>query len=350
MQRFLPGASIHYQGAFHTISDPFREPLLSLSGLFAPVGSLVDKLRVALLRTQLLLTAVDEILSTPPKPLDAHLKLASFSDRFINTFFRPFYQGIFLAPLSEQSSTMFSFVFRMFAEAPASLPAAGIGAITQQMRNALGDAVDVKLNTRVIEIGDGNVTTDSGTITAPIIIVATEGPEAVRILGGDITTTDSRGSICLYFTSETAPRTRPMLTLNGDGDIDGPVNNMFIPNTVASSYAPKGKTLISTTIVGDELGKSDAELEASVRQQMKGWFGSDVDKWSLLRIYRIPHSQSAQNPDYIFEKDVMLGEGLFVCGDHRNSPTLNGAILSGRQAAEKALAYSRKLSGITTSG
>lgn len=56
---------------------------------------------------------------------EEYLRKEGFSDLMIDRFFRPFYQGIFLGDLKEQSSRMFEFLFRMFVSGPASLPSAG---------------------------------------------------------------------------------------------------------------------------------------------------------------------------------------------------------------------------------
>lgn len=313
-----------------------------MRALFAPVGGFLDKLRVAMLRAELISKPVDEILDERAEPLtlDSYLRRKGFSQQFISTFFRPFYQGIFLAPLSEQTQRMFEFVFRTFAVAPASLPARGIGAVAEQMRQALPTNVDLRLNAHVTDMGEGFVKTDEEELKADVVVVATEGPEAVRLLGGRIETGSSRGSVCLYFGKKgKSPVGQPILVLNGD-EGDGPVNNMFVASDVVPAFAPEGHVLISTTVVGNAHGRDDDVLEGEVREQMGRWFGKEeVAKWELLRIYRIPHSQTAQGPDFIFEKETALGGGIFVCGDHRNSPTLHGAIVSGRQAAERAMAY-----------
>ena len=47
-----------------------------------------------------------------------------------------------------------------------------------------------------------------------------------------------------------------------------------------------------------------------------------------------------QAPPTDFSRPVRLAEGLFVCGDHRDSATLDGALKSGRRAAEAVLAGS----------
>ena len=36
---------------------------------------------------------------------------------------------------------------------------------------------------------------------------------------------------------------------------------------------------------------------------------------------------------------VALGDGLFVAGDHRDTPSTQGALVSGRRAAEAVLAH-----------
>lgn len=296
------------------------------------------------MRISLLSIPVDQVVRTQLSvPLNEHLANLRFSPSFVSAFFRPFYQGIFLAPLQEQSAAMFSFVFKMFASAPASLPAAGIGAISRQLADILpASLVEIRCNTPVSHIEAGKVTLgerSSSLLEAPVVIVATEGPEAARLLHGDIVST-SRGSICVYFTKDgPAPLKKPLLVLNGDEN-DGPVNNMFFPSTVAPSYAPPGTTLISTTIVGDELNQPDKELESAVRAQMTAWFGQEeVSQWNFLRAYRIPHSQTPQLPDFNFERSSIVGDGIFVCGDHRDTPTLNGAISSGQAAAREAIKY-----------
>jgi len=103
------------------------------------------------------------------------------------------------------------------------------------------------------------------------------------------------------------------------------------------------------SVIGTQPSLSDSELEAAVRTELAPWFGSDqVATWSHLRTYRIPFAQPNQAPPTNFTRSVALGEGLFVCGDHRDSATFEGALVSGRRAAEAVVAGSRSSSG--TSG
>ncbi len=330
----------------------FALHFLLCRAFFSPVGSLLDKLRVLQLRSRILAFSPSTILEQflGDTTLD-FLKKSGFSQSMIDRFFAPFYQGIYLSSLSEQSAAMFAYVFRMFAAEPASLPSQGIGQVPIQLAESLPNNVTIELRKQVTALTQNSVTytcLDSGeevVIPEACVIVATDGPAAVKLLSSKIDTNVSRGSICLYFeTNASPPIDKPILVLNGGGADDGPVNNMFVPSVVCPTYAPAGKTLISTTIVGTDLNTTDDELERLVKLQMAGWFGKEAVKdWNLLRIYRIPHSQTAQSPDYVFKRSVCLGGGMFVCGDHRNSPTVNGALESGTSAGEEALKFLKTL-------
>jgi predicted NAD/FAD-dependent oxidoreductase len=75
-----------------------------------------------------------------------------------------------------------------------------------------------------------------------------------------------------------------------------------------------------------------------VRRQLATWYGSQVDAWHHLRTYRIPHAQPAQSAPFDPSQPVTTRSGLFVAGDHRATASINGALESGRLAAEAVLA------------
>lgn len=194
--------------------------------------------------------------------------------------------------------------------------------------------------------------------------MAVEGPEASRLLGASLGPSPSKrepgvGTACVYFKADRAPRQGPMLYLNGEVSAgwkgpssrrprerepavslqgSGLVNNCCFPSEVAASYAPPGKTLVSVSTVGvPALG--DAELAAAVKSELSQWFGAgEVSNWQLLRVYRIPYAQPPQSPPTDLRRPVALGNGLFVCGDHRDAATLEGALTSGKRAAQALLA------------
>ncbi len=174
------------------------------------------------------------------------------------------------------------------------------------------------------------------TVGGDAVVVATEGPEAARL--ASLPAPGSRPVTCLYFAAEHAPLAEPLLVLDGDGT--GPVNNLCFPTQVAPAYGPAGATLVSASVVGGAAGDAEeAALERAVRAQAEGWFGAEVRGWRHLRTYHIRHAQPEQRPGTLepVERPVRLASGLFVCGDHRDTASLHGAMLSGRRAAEAIL-------------
>mmetsp|Transcript_30240 Transcript_30240/g.96459 ORF Transcript_30240/g.96459 Transcript_30240/m.96459 type:complete len:522 (-) Transcript_30240:191-1756(-) len=360
LKQFEPGAVVRREGGFYTVTDPFRRPVKSLGGVTAPVGTLVDKLLVAYLSLRLQIESVGEILQKPEVDTEEYLRTRrGFSPVMVEAFFRPFLSGIFLAPLSLQSSRMFEFVFKMFSEGAAALPRNGMGAVPQQVYDGLPDGT-VKLNTTVAAIdGRGRgVALENGTVLGcDAVVIATDAPACAKLLkmaqvlgdgedDGVLLNEDGRSSTCLYFTTDGPPPVKdPILVLNGESD-GGLVNNVCFPSAVQSNYAPEGKTLVSVTVVGmppaaggGTRGAAES-LERRVRDEMTVWFGEEeIEKWEFLALYTFPYAQPAQTPpnDFGFSKSSAVADGIYVCGDHRDTPTLNGAILSGKVTAAEVL-------------
>lgn len=331
LRTFAPGALVRIQGKLHRLSDPFRQPWTLPATLLAPVGSLADKLAVARLRRHVRQEAVEGIWMRPETSSLEALQNFGFSQRMIDSFFRPFFGGIFLETELTASSRMLEFVFRMLSEGRAALPAAGMGAISEQLAARLTPGT-VRLEARVEGIGDGAVylARKRERIPASAVVVATEASEAARILP-DLRPPGFHDTACLYYAAPKPPITKPILVLNGEGG--GPVDNLCAPSAVASTYAPAGQSLVSATVVG-AAGADEKDLESEVRKQLTSWFGPEVKDWRHLRTYRIPLALPARKSLEPAALPVRRKPGIYICGDHRETPSLQGAMVSGRRAAE----------------
>ena len=117
-----------------------------------------------------------------------------------------------------------------------------------------------------------------------------------------------------------------------------PVNNVVVMSDVSSAYAPPGQALIAVSVLGIPT-HSDAELDTAVRQQLTRWFGASVAAWRHLRSYRIPHALPDQTAGKLdpWQRPVRLHPGLYVCGDHRDNASIDGAMSSGFRAAQAVM-------------
>ena len=332
LREFEPGALVRSGGKFHTISDPMRRPRKVLASARAAIGTVGDKLLVAELRGELLDQAIDEILGQPEISTLEALREYGFSERMIDHFFRPFLGGIFLDAELATSSRMFHFVYRMFAQGMAALPNRGMQEIPKQLAAHLGEG-RIRFGATVQQVWAGGVRLDSGEeLVAGTVVVACDAVHAARLLPDVGIRTAMRGVRCLYFAAADAPVGEPYLVLNGEGE--GPINNLCVPSVVAPGYAPSGCHLVSVTVLQTPL--SEDLLMRDVRRQLRNWFGEKANAWEYLRSYHIENAlpdQSLANGG-VRMSAVQAGPGLYYCGDHCGTASLNGAMLAGRRAAE----------------
>lgn len=330
LRRFDPGSLVWTGVRLHAVADPFRMPRHILDAAIAPIGSLADKARLARLLIRVRRADPRRLLRGEDRSTLDALRADGFSDTIIDRFFRPLIGGIQLEADLSASRRMFEVVLHCLATGDSAVPAAGMQAIPDQLASSL-PAGTVRLNTRVASVTDGSVTTTDGeTVRAPHIIVATEGPGAAALLG--LPTVASRQVSCVWFAADRAPFDDKLIALNGAGD--GPALNIAVMTNVAPEYAPHGSVLIAAACPG----QADPELEPAVRRQLRGWWGADVNQWRHLRTDVIRHGQPDSRPPFDPKQSVMVRDGIAVCGDHRDTPSIQGALYSGRRCAEAVLA------------
>jgi protoporphyrinogen oxidase len=332
LKSFFPGAMIRYQDKFHGLADPFRDLYTAAKGLFSPIGSLKDKLLVGILRTQLTLGTLEKILQKPEVTTLQRLKAFGFSDAIIDRFFKPLYSGIFLENELSTSSRAFDFNFRMMALGDICLPEEGMEAIPRQLSNML-DPARIRLNSKVAFLSENKVILASGeTLTAPKIVLAVDQPQACKLLEVPVAPKMKTVST-LYFAASKAPTSATILFLNAESS--GPVMNMCVPTNVCKSYAPEGKALISCSVLKHDLA-SEEMLIQKVLEQMKQWFGDQVDAWKHLRTYKIINALPAQELPLsdVSSKPMQVRKGLYQCGDYGGIASIQTALQSGRVVGE----------------
>ena len=329
LRSFDPGALVWRNGKGSAVVDPFRMPSGLLSTALAPVGSPLDKLRIATLRSRLRSVPPAQLLGGDDVTTAAALSDAGFSDTMIERFFRPLVGGILLDPELQDSRRMFDVIFRMLADGDSAVPARGMRAIPDQLASHLPDGA-VQLGARVVNASTNAVAVAGGDeVKASAVVVATEGPAAASLLGLD--PVESKQVSAVYFAAANPPTDSKMVILDGSGN--GPVLNAAVMSNVAPSYAPAGQHLIVAALPGI----SDSSVEHDARRQLRSWWGAQVDGWTHLATYNIAHGQPRQLPPFSPKQSVNTSDGRFVCGDHRDTASIQGALYSGRRCADAVL-------------
>lgn len=328
LQPFEPGALVFDSKKLHRVMDVFRRPASLFSSALAPIGSLADKIRVALLRFKILSGPS----TTPDQSTADFLSSFGFSPRMIDTFFRSFYGGIFLENELRTSSKMFEFTFRMFSKGSATLPSAGMQAIPQQLADRLPPK-SIRLHSPVSGIAGKSVTLASGdVITGSEIVLATESHQAAKLLPSFEKCAPAWRSVTnLYFAASKPPFPDAIIALNGSGK--GRINNIAILSNVSPTYAPAGQALLSVSVLG--LHKED-DLPDLIKKELHHWFGPQAESYRHLRTDHIRHALPEQLPGKKSASHLEIN-GIHICGDHTTTASIEGAVISGKETASKII-------------
>ncbi len=346
LRPFGSGALVRCDGRLGRVSDPWRDPVAGVRSLFSGVFTPADAWRMIRLRHDALWTALrdegpDDVRYGAHPDMSTARALAGrgFSERAVDGFFRPFFGGVFLDEQLNEPKHWFEFLFAMFARGRATLPAAGMRAIPRQLAAALPPGT-VRLSSQVRLARASRVELTSGETFAPRAVILATDAHALSTLVPGSRPLVWGGCVTLYYAAPRSPVGEPLLVLNGQPGT-GPVNHVCVPSDVAPGYAPAGAHLVSATIIGSP-SLDDATLDRDSRAQLGGWFGADaVRGWRLLRASRVTHALPRVAPQVApgasADRAVRLDSGLYACGDHLETPSINGALRSGRRAAEALL-------------
>ena len=244
----------------------------------------------------------------------------AFSDRFKNEFLVPFFQGVFLQESLTQPASLFFYYLQQFLYGNAAIPAGGMQAIADQMASSL-PADKLKLNQEIVAISPTSVTLKSGEIIeGGAVILAVDLRVAAKLLG--VKSPETLGSRTFYFSAKSSVNQPGLLRLVGEEHL----LHFTCLTDVNPDLAPKGKALYSATSLKNS---SETEIKAALERHLPG------KKLTFLQSFDLPHSLQLVD-DY--EAIKKAAEGIVLAGDYLEFPSLQGALESGRKAADEILA------------
>jgi hypothetical protein len=329
--KFDPGALILNRDGITKIGDPMKQPGSLLSTLLSSAATFTDKLRMLRLKLKLSGKNIEKIFLEPEITTMDYLKNEGFSETIMNKFFRPFMTGIFLEDRLSTSSRMFEFVFKMFSEGDAAIPAKGMGMIPKQLAECLAPH-ELLFHQNVSAVSGGSVTTADGAIYQANFVLTATDPLRSPLHHSNSIIKHHRVSN-MYFTAEKRPFEMPLIALNTlQGKL---VNNIAVMDRISPAYSKNGDTLISLSLIGDHSNSNQKELQENVLNELKFWYPEAIT-WKHIKTYHIdyalPNDDQVNND--LDSKALRLNAHSFVCGDYLMNGSINAAMKSGRLAAE----------------
>ena len=326
IQRLLPGATIFKNGKSQTIGDPLRSFSLLFPTLFSSIGTFSDKLKILKLNVLLKKKEIDTIFKEDEKTTLQYLIDVGFSEEMIQTFFKPFFSGIFLEPNLDTSSRMFEFVYKMFGEGLAVVPKAGIQAISNQLKDNLKNT-KILLNSEVESVKNKSIILKDGSeIESDFTIIATEASQLVANLNNQ----ETHWKTCdtLYFETTDRIISRPLIGLISEEN--SLINNLFYHTSIQTTTKGKGE-LLSVTIVKNH-SLSEKQLIEKITEELKYFCG--ITNATFIKRYQIEKAlPKLDNLQYeISSTETKLTSSIFLAGDQ----LLNGSLKAGMIAGERA--------------
>ena len=364
LRRFAPGATICRPGSRSVLSDPLRDPMKAVESALNAEISFSDKLRTLALRYDLSKRDKrddEAFFSGPDASIREYLHDWGFAEEYIANFVEPFYGGITLDRTLSTSKQPFEYTFRAMSRGAIGVPADGMRALPESLAERAREAgVDIETGEAVESVriaGGGRIPfrtgsadahgatvelADGSTLETDAVVVAASPPEARRLTGVESIPTEGVPNVTGWYTLpeglgfETGKR----ILLNAANESP----NAVIPmSEVAPEYAPADRALLAATFLGEEaLERDDADLREDVRDALTAWFPErGFEGMETVAVHRLPFAQFAQPPGFregLPEPDDPDGP-VVLAGDYTEWSAIQGALASGRRAAETAGKY-----------
>ena len=336
VRNFRPGGHVHTRQQHFRFADPLREPAQIIRSTLSPVGTLADKIKLAKLGLKLRSKSIEDCFKgyESSSTMD-YLWKEGFSEQIVERFFRPFFGGIFLEQELYTPAAMFRFIFKMFGEGNAALPADGIEAVPRQLLARLS-ATTLRTGVRAQKIEGQTVMLDDGSrLEAPGgIIVACPPHQLLPQLAGTETAWKSTSN--LYFYS--SRRLKENRLINLVSDPTSLINTFAVLDEVSPGYKleNQGGSLISVTLRESvtresQLGQAEQDLLRHSRLPN--------DSLRFLKHYEIRQALPKLDPvSYRYDPThARVRDRVFLAGDVQLNGSLDAALRSGRLAAEGLL-------------
>jgi len=327
-RKFRSGAIVTREGYLNWYSNPVLDPAgfvtsgfnfpFPLRETFAVLGLYMDALRIN-----------DDFqeLKSAFSTME-YLRMKGISQKTIDEFFVPFFGGVLLDTKLEAGNQYFLWLFRNFMTGYAGLPRGGMQTLPFGLASKLKNQDSIRLNYEVTNISDSQVNCRNGKIFQSSFIIDSTGQSSKL-------NNKFRSTTTVYLKGPVNKEITSSLVLNGNQD--GNILHFCFPSAVQPGYAPTGNSLCSVTLSNPS---ADPNIPAILKELKQLLPDIDWEKWTYLHHFFIPKAipEHQSGPKTHFRQE---GNTFFV-GDIESYPSINGAMRSGREAAEKITELQRK--------
>ncbi|MFE9931599.1 NAD(P)/FAD-dependent oxidoreductase [Streptomyces sp. NPDC005533] len=320
LRPFVPGVLVHTDG------KQLRAGALTPARALAS-GSL-DQARLSAALGRLAALPEDRLLARPERTAHAALRSRGLPPRTLNGVLRPLLAALLRDPELTTSSRVADLALRTFARGRLAVPEGGAAALPDLLAAALPPGT-VRTGVRVRSVATNLVTTEEhGDFSCRSVLLATGARAAAELLPGLRVPAFHEVTVLHHATATPLSRDGSLLL---DADPAWPVSHTAVMSAVDPTRAPAGRSLVTTTVLGPP------PPVRTVASRLARLYDTPTRDWELLAVHHTPEAVPAMPPPHDLRRPVRVLAGLYVCGDHRDTNTVQGALHSARRAARALL-------------
>ena len=169
-------------------------------------------------------------------------------------------------------------------------------------------------------------------VSATDVVVATDPATAAGLTGQSAPPT--HGVVTDWWAADEAPSTLPMLWVDGRPNPAGAGAEHRRHQRRRAHLCAAGTAFDER--VGPAARDGASPPESVTRRHAADLLGAGGG-WELLTRHVIRDALPAQPPPVRVRRPVRIRHGLWWCGDHRDTASIQGALISGRRTAEQLL-------------
>lgn len=341
LQPFTAGLAVRDDAGLRRLGHPARAPRLLPGALAALVRNpgeafaLLRWVRPILVAGRAGHQLVPRLDHVPDLDLHAGLDAAGI-DGELRATLEAFLAGVVLDEPGRVAQRYVLLVLRTFLLGNPGVPARGVRALPELMAAPLTGRLHLETEAASVRtVADGvEVSTSAGTVRARAAVCAADAAGALRLL--DLPAPEPRGVVTQWWATDEAPAADALVHV--DLRRRGPLVNTAVMTRAAPAYAPPGSHLVQGSALLSP-GAGDAVAEQRMRTHAGEIYGVDTAHWRPIARHEIPEALPAlPAPAGDRLGGVVALEGsVVVCGDHRSTPSLQGALSSGERAARLLL-------------
>lgn len=288
-------------------------------------GAWLDLARAGALTARAALQPVRAVRRRRDEATRVALARAGLSERFVDAFVAPFLRGALLDDDLETSWRFTQLLVRSFTrDRPGTYPT-GVAALPAALAGMVG--AEIHLGETVTSIGATAVATTSRTYLARRVIVATDATSAHELVG--VAPIAWRAQTTWWYAT---PRLADGAVLRLDRHRRVLTSALDV-SAVAPERARPGRSLVAAATNG----VAETGDEPAVREDVARLYGLDLAEVELVTTTTVEHALAATPAPLSLSRPSTWGD-VVLAGDYLQTPSIQGALVSGRRAAEAVLA------------